>query len=109
MMRGLKTRSSSIKPVLNSSVSTSQGPNGETCLSLEHVSALGGEDQIRRDCDCHLVERWGENIYIQLTASPRQASADALNLRKPYTSAPSGLPMGHNQPIGLHRVGQALS
>lgn len=53
-------------------------------LSPEHISALGGEERIRQECGCHLVERWGRNLYIQLTASPRQASADDLSRLNRY-------------------------
>ncbi|MHB0998557.1 MAG: hypothetical protein ACYC27_04865 [Armatimonadota bacterium] len=47
-------------------------------LSPAHVAALGGEEQIRKDCPCYLVERWGENLYIQLTESPLTVSKTEL-------------------------------
>lgn len=39
-------------------------------LSPGHVAALGGTAQVRNGCGCCLVEEWGDNLYLQLTASP---------------------------------------
>lgn len=38
-------------------------------LSPAHVEALGGEDRIRRESGAHLIENWGDNLYLQLTES----------------------------------------
>ncbi len=52
-------------------------------LSTEHISGLGGEERIRNECDCFLVERWGSNLYLQLTESPSSCSkADLVKLNR---------------------------
>lgn len=38
-------------------------------LSPKHVEALGGEARIRHESGAYLVERWGQNLYLQLTQS----------------------------------------
>lgn len=47
-------------------------------LSPVHISALGGEERIRQESCCEFIELWGNNLYIQLTASPRQYSVDDI-------------------------------
>jgi hypothetical protein len=47
-------------------------------LSPDHVAKLGGEDRIRQESGCYLVERWGENLYLQLTESLWDVSKEDL-------------------------------
>ncbi|MDO8585997.1 MAG: hypothetical protein Q7T82_03060 [Armatimonadota bacterium] len=52
--------------------------NWATILSSNHAEKLGGEDRIRKESGCRLVERWGSNLYLQLTESLWDASKDEL-------------------------------
>jgi len=39
-------------------------------LSLAHVDKLNGVETIGKESGCYLVERWGQNLYLQLTECP---------------------------------------
>jgi|GEM_PF-6316514 len=47
-------------------------------LSAKHIECLGGVDRIVRMSEAYLVERWGENLYVQLTKSLWECTNDDL-------------------------------
>ncbi len=53
-------------------------------LSPAHIAGLGGEERIRKESGCFLVERWGENLYIQLTESLWDVSKEQLQALNRY-------------------------
>jgi len=58
--------------------------NWGNILSQAHVAGLGGEERIRAECGCFLVERWGENLYLQLTESPWDVTKEQLTALNDY-------------------------
>ena len=58
-----------------------------TILSSVHIDALGGEERIRRESMCYLVERWGANLYLQLTDSLCNVSCEKLIRLNEYLKA----------------------
>jgi hypothetical protein len=57
-------------------------------LSPIHIEALGGEDRIRKESGAYLIERWGNNLYIQLTKSLWDCTnEDLIRLNSFFTPA----------------------
>lgn len=76
-----------------------------TILSPCHVEALGEIDDIRRLSGCYAVEQWGDNLMLQLTASPWEVTREALlslnsyleKLRVPGSPSPSYASTGRDR------------
>ncbi|MEN6370691.1 MAG: hypothetical protein ABFD64_01630 [Armatimonadota bacterium] len=74
-------------------------------LSPSHIEALGGEEKIRQESKAYLVERWGDNLYLQLTKSLWKCTNDDLRQFNRYL-APARFPDAP-EPVYLDRSSKA--